>query len=628
MKNLIKFFLPLLFIGLTINACVKEDFDQPPTGGEDTGLTATTTIAELKALHSFGSLETINDDLIVKGIVVADDASGNLYQSFVLQDETGGIMVKIETSNSYTLYPIGREVYIKCKGLVLGDYNNLTQLGGFITDDGQLGNIIRISDHLYPGKKVGAPAPKVKTIAQLTLDDVNTLVTVTGVEVGYADTSLNFADPVTKTTYNRDFVDCSGLSLIVRTSGFANFAGASLPNGNGDLTGVLGIFRQDLQFLVRDLNDVAGMTGDRCSGGGGPDPCAGGTVPTVAGIDEDFETGINNDPVQLNGWTNAAIKGSRTWQFKEFSGNIYAQATAFNDTNGEMDIWLVSPLVEVTAAAAVLTFETATAFYTHDGFSAVISTDFECDPTAATWVPLNATLAGASSASNEWIASGDIDLAALIGQKVAIGFHYVGSGPSGQTGTFRVDNVKLGTGGGNTGGNDPCQNGNPPLVVGTLSEDFSTGSNNTDIALTGWTNAVETGSRRWQAKLFSGNTYVQATAFNDTNPEMACWLVTPLLDITGPKTLTFETAKAFWTHDGLTVWISTDFNCDPLSATWEEISTATIAGSPNVDHEWIPSGDIDLSAFIGKKVAIGFKYEGNNTTGLTSSYRVDNVVLQ
>jgi Family of unknown function (DUF5689) len=630
MKNLIKFFLPTLFLGLVFNACIKEAFDQPPTEGEDPGLTATTTIAELKALHTLGSMETIADDLIVKGTVVADDASGNLYQSFVIQDVTGGIMVKIETTNSYTLYPIGREVYIKCKGLVLGDYNNLIQLGGFITDDGQLGNILRISDHLFGGKKVGAPAPKLKKLSELVFDDVNTLVTVTGVQ--FVDTTFTFADPVTRTTYNRDLIDCDGVGLLVRTSGYANFAGVSLPNGGGNLTGVLGIFRSDLQFLVRDLNDVV-MSGDRCAGGGGGgggNPCAGGTVPTVAGVDEDFEAGINNDAVQLNGWTNYNVKGSRTWQFKEFSGNVYAQATAFNDSSPEMDIWLVTPLVEVSATASVLTFETATAFYTHDGFTASISTDFECDPTTATWVALSAALAGASSASNEWVASGDIDLSALVGQKVAIGFHYVGSGTSGQTGTFRVDNVKLGTGGGGGGGggNDPCQNGNPPLVVGTLSEDFATGTNNTDITLTGWTNVAETGTRRWQSKLFSGNVYVQATAYNDTAPEMAAWLITPLLDITGPKTLTFETAKAFWTHDGLTVWISSDFACDPLTATWEEISTATLAGMPNADHEWIPSGDIDLSDFIGKKVAIGFKYEGGSSTGLTSSYRVDNVILQ
>lgn len=77
----------------------------------------------------------------------------------------------------------------------------------------------------------------------------------------------------------------------------------------------------------------------------------------------------------------------------------------------------------------------------------------------ATWLPLTATLAGQSDADNEWIPSGDIDLSALVGQKVAIGFKYVASGPTGLTGTFRVDNIKLGDGGG--GPIDPCTGRHP-----------------------------------------------------------------------------------------------------------------------------------------------------------------------
>ncbi len=629
MNNLIKIFLPALFLGLVFNACIKEDFDQPPVDGQDPGLTANATIAQLKTLHTLGTLNPITEDWIVKGTVVADDASGNLYQSFVIQDETGGIMVKIEIADSYTLFPVGREVYVKCKGLVIGDYNNLIQLGGFITDDGQLGNIIKISNHLVRGKKGTPPVPKVKKISELTFDDVNTLVTVTGVQFVLADTAKTYADPVTRTTYNRNLEDCDGVKLLVRTSGYASFAGASLPNGGGTLTGVLGIFRDDLQFLVRDLNDV-NMSGDRCGGGVGPNPCAGGPVPIVAGVDEDFESGVNNDPVNLAGWTNIALKGSRTWQFKYFGNddNTYAQATAFGDNaNPEMDIWLVSPRIDLTEPQ-VLTFETAKSFYTHAGFSAWVSSDFQCDPTTATWLPLNATLAGQSSPDNAWIPSGDIDLTAFVGQKIAIGFHYVGSGPGGQTGTFRVDNVKLGMGGGNPP--DPCNGVTAPTVT-FVDENFSSGTNNASIALNGWTNDAVVGSRTWIYKYFAtdGNTYAQATSFGDNgNPNMETWLVTPLVNIPGPMTLSFETAKAFWVHNGLTVWVSTDFKCDPTLATWVPLSGATIAGQPNADNEWVFSGDINLSAYIGQKVAIGFKYVGSGPGGQTTTYRVDNVQVQ
>ena len=75
--------------------------------------------------------------------------------------------------------------------------------------------------------------PKVRKISELTFDDVNTLVTVTDVQFLLADTARTFADPVTRTTYNRDLEDCDGVTLLVRTSGYADFAGVSLPNDGG-----------------------------------------------------------------------------------------------------------------------------------------------------------------------------------------------------------------------------------------------------------------------------------------------------------------------------------------------------------------------------------------------------------
>ena len=619
MKNLFKFFFPIFILSTVFNACIKENFDQPPTGGVDPNLTATTTIAELKAMHVNGQFETIGEDLIVKGIVVADDASGNWYRTFVIQDETGGIEVLTDLRDSYVFYPRGREIYVKLKGLVLGDYNNLIQLGGYVAQDLSLGPIVEVTDFLIKGVKKDVPAAKIKKITELTIADVSTLITLENVQFIASDTAGAFADAIHQDALNRYLEDCNQKQVIVRTSGFANFAGSNLPNGSGTFTGVLSVYRNDFQFLFRDLDDLD-LNGTRCGGGG--DPCNGSNPVVVTGVDEDFESGVNNDLVQLYGWTNVAVNGTRTWQFKEFSGNIYAQATAFNDSAPEMETWLVTPIIDLTEPQ-ILTFETAKAFYTHAGLTVWISTDFQCNPVEATWQPLNATLAGQGSADNEWIPSGNIDLTPLVGQQIVIGFKYVGSGTSGQTGSFRVDNLKLGDGGGPV---DPCVN-NPPVVVSTLNENFSSGANNVSVAITGWKNFVPKGARDWQFKVFNTDIYAQATAFNDTSPEMETWLISPLIDVTGAKTLSFETAKAFWTHDGLSVLISTDYTCEPLNATWVPLAV-TLAGQSDADHAWIPSGDIDLSPYIGKKVAIAFKYVGSGPGGQTTSFRVDNVIVQ
>ena len=164
-------------------------------------------------------------------------------------------------------------------------------------------------------------------------------------------------------------------------------------------------------------------------------------------------------------------------------------------------------------------------------------------------------------------------------------------------------------------------------TVETIDEKFSGESNNVNISASGWSNIAVKGTRLWQGKEFDSNLYAQATAFNDASVEMETWLITPKIDLSKPKTLEFESSQAFYNHDGLTVWVSSDFDGeDVTAATWEALSP-TLAGSTSPDHEWIGSGLVDLSAFTGE-IHIGFKYVGSDSGGKTTSYRLDNVKVQ
>ncbi|MCK9168719.1 MAG: DUF5017 domain-containing protein, partial [Bacteroidales bacterium] len=81
-----------------------------------------------------------------------------------------------------------------------------------------------------------------------------------------------------------------------------------------------------------------------------------------------------------------------------------------------------------------------------------------------------------------------------------------------------------------------------------------------------------------------------------------------------------------WEHTGvpLEVFASTDFTGENFAtATWTKLD-ARVASSTDPDNAWIPSGDIDLSAFTGN-VAIGFKYLGSDTE--STSIRIDNLAI-
>ena len=79
-----------------------------------------TTIAELLARHTPGEDPVlIEDDVIIGGIVVADDFSGNFFKRIIIQDETGGIEVRLNLVGLSDIYPEGMEVFVKCQGLYL-----------------------------------------------------------------------------------------------------------------------------------------------------------------------------------------------------------------------------------------------------------------------------------------------------------------------------------------------------------------------------------------------------------------------------------------------------------------------------------------------------------------------------
>ncbi|MDM8003924.1 MAG: DUF5689 domain-containing protein [Bacteroidota bacterium] len=165
--------------------------------------------------------------------------------------------------------------------------------------------------------------------------------------------------------------------------------------------------------------------------------------------------------------------------------------------------------------------------------------------------------------------------------------------------------------------------------VETLSENFDSFGDNDDIYITGWQNIATTGGRIWLAKVFSGNSYAQATGYNSNLQSMVTWLITRPVNISTQKILTFQTAKAYWAHTGtnfpLEVLIATDYNGSNIStATWTPV-TAVLAKQSDPDHTFISSGNVNLPVSAGKSAVIAFRYTGSNTE--STSYRIDNIAV-
>lgn len=259
----------------SLPSCFKKQFDAPADKrAYDPQLPVTHSIARLA---DFPQGVAIDSDVIVAGIVVMDDRSGNYYKKLVIQDSTGGIELLAGQNNLYNDYPVGRKVYVKCKGLFPGSDGLNPQLG--YTPDAS-GGVSDIPGLLLSDFIVKAGYPHTITPDTLSLSDLaspgsarkhlNTLVVIKNAEFADGQAGIPYAQPASIASATSLTVkDCDGGKITLRNSGFARFQSCLTPTGNGMICGIYTRYNNTPQLYIRDTADVS-FYGTRCNGGTGP----------------------------------------------------------------------------------------------------------------------------------------------------------------------------------------------------------------------------------------------------------------------------------------------------------------------------------------------------------------------
>ena len=117
-----------------------------------------------------GKYVEITEDYVIRGKVISSDQAGNVYKSLYIYDETSqsGIELKLMVSN-YVYYHIGQTIYVKTKGMALGNYRYMLSLGAMPTAadiekkyaNRNLENQLLVNEHICPG-----------AMGELTDDDI------------------------------------------------------------------------------------------------------------------------------------------------------------------------------------------------------------------------------------------------------------------------------------------------------------------------------------------------------------------------------------------------------------------------------------------------------------------------
>ena len=230
-----------------MTSCVKQKFDTPPPTVPYVDFPSNATIDSLKRYYNLkphtGNIDTllIKDDIIIQGVLNSTDASGNIYKNMFIQDNTGGIVLTIDLGGLSSKYRLGQRVFIKCKGLYLGTYGEMLEIGYGVYNGTSIG---RIPPAMLPSHIFLDSLPK-NYVAPVVIDPKNsttiknyTCMLVEMRKVKFPDAASNQTFVIGGATTNHNIADSlgvaivnSGKNLIIRTSSFADFATDQLPKG-------------------------------------------------------------------------------------------------------------------------------------------------------------------------------------------------------------------------------------------------------------------------------------------------------------------------------------------------------------------------------------------------------------
>lgn len=430
-------FIALAFLALTLGSCMGDGYADPdltvkvpaaPYGNNSLREKNVISIADLKTqfatiINSDNGYKQIEKDMMIKAVVTGNDVSGNIYNQVSVQDASGAIIIAINGSGLSGYLPVGQEILVNLKGLYIGSYKKLPQIGGVNTklSDGSLGmgKIERAiwNEHfkiLNPGEAdASTVVPEEFDLTKLTdaayMDaNVGKLMTLKKVKFASANGTNVWAPDDTNTSL--ELIDAetgkkiSSSNLVVRNSGYSKFANEVVPQGVFDITGIFTRYNNTWQIVLRSTDDLKPVV--------------------LAYLSEPFDASQGNFTID-----NIKLADGVEFVWKWASAAYGMKASGYvNGSKQELQSRLKSPAIDLKSAkSAKLMFDQAINFASDmkQECKVQISTD------GKTWTDLDVQ---GYPTENSWtFVSSTADLTKYCGKTIYIGFLYSSSPTSAPT---------------------------------------------------------------------------------------------------------------------------------------------------------------------------------------------------
>ena len=583
-------YISVLMLGTVGLSSCNDNWETPPMVYPVSNLEANVGLDALKAKYWSSDRNSVNtigtvgdivagasqsgDSAIFKGRVISESASGNIYNSIVVQGEDCALNISVRTNKLTAIPAFGQEIFVNVTGMKIGNYNGLMQLGAEGTYNGAPSmTFMESADFEAKFQINGVPDPSKVDTVLITLPEIasksqdvllkyqSQLVRIDG---------LTFDEPgqpfAGSQNTNRYAKDAAGNSINVRTSAYASFKNDLVPSGQGSVVGILSFYGTDWQLLLNDITGIIGFEDSGDQPGGGDQPGTG----------------------------EAQGDGSAASPFNTVAALAFTQALGA-DVTTEQEYYVQGTVSSVKE----LSTQYGNASYTITSEGTTVGFD----------IYRGKYLNGASFTAADQLKVGD--KVVVCGKLV----NFKGNTPQMAQGSKLIS---INGQGGSTP--DTPGTGEQKTIFSSLAESA------TELPA-GWTidnGTLPTGLEYvWSWKTYQEKGYLNASAYlNNTAFATEAYAISPEIDLTGATevSLTFDHAAKFQTTlkslcgvvvrvVGTTTWTKLEIPTWPASGAW------TFANS----------GAISLKAFAGKKIQVAFKY-GSNTTG-ADTWEIKNLVV-
>ena len=405
-------------------------------------------------IQSGEEIYTFKDDdvTLIEAYVISSDEGGNFYKTLVIQDRAvdpnSGAEVLINLKSYYTKFDIGRKIYLKIQGLSITGTNGKFQLGFLFGNELKPIPDSLIDEYIIRTRDKEKINAKSILISDFSNDMLDMYVEITNVQFRKDEIERTYAGEIfDEYDGERILVQCNNLlTTILSTSTFSHFKSLILPPSKMTIQAVLtkDFYSENYVLILNSISDVKFFDGERC------DPkyfsCDGKITDDANTIFfEDFESIAKTNELETLGWLNHSVYfGAEKFEKKSSNGNNSMRISAYNSNESTMDVWLITPKINLEETNdETLEFLTIASYDNGTNLTTWVSSNFDGIIKEAKWHQLDVKISKGprNGYGSDYLNSGIVNLGCLEGN-VNIAFRYIGGDPGIST-TYEIDNIKV-----------------------------------------------------------------------------------------------------------------------------------------------------------------------------------------